>query len=378
MEAGTSGKRPRLEDFLGGSVDDDPSMEKKVRFPKGKKARKGDGRLPVASDNVGNDDDDFAPPMDPALAAKERATRRIRNREDAVVGEQVHVGALHDIVSRSEVTYEEDINFEDDGVVFEPFNLNQEREEGYFDDAGNFVEYVRKNDIKDAWLDSIDVEPKFTEKNHETSGNEEEEYHDISADDVGKIKRNIANTLQPGETVIQALKRLKGNSTDKKEKMSDENKRLFDQLTEDAMKLMENGEYNVYYEKQETFDREAEGYERLAHAKANEAKFDMFGDDDDEASTNPELDVKSTSVNPGTVTSNADASVGAENDYVYDESSGYYYSSNLGYYYDPVSGYYCSATSGKWFSYNEQTGAYDEIQDTATTTQGAAPAAVAN
>ncbi|KOM54531.1 hypothetical protein LR48_Vigan10g042300 [Vigna angularis] len=53
------------------------------------------------------------------------------------------------------------------------------------------------------------------------------------------MKRRISNVLEPGETVLQALRRLKGNS-DRKAKMSDETKVVFDQLTEDAMKLMEN------------------------------------------------------------------------------------------------------------------------------------------
>jgi len=42
---------------------------------------------------------------------------------------------------------------------------------------------------------------------------------------------------------LQALRRLKGNS-DRKAKMSAEAKIIFDQLTEDAMKLMEDGEYS--------------------------------------------------------------------------------------------------------------------------------------
>lgn len=44
--------------------------------------------------------------------------------------------------------------------------------------------------------------------------------------------------------VLQALRRLKGNSGGRKEKMSETTKRTFDQLTEDAMKLMENGDYS--------------------------------------------------------------------------------------------------------------------------------------
>ncbi|RWW07671.1 hypothetical protein GW17_00028933 [Ensete ventricosum] len=90
------------------------------------------------------------------------------------------------------IMWQDNANFEDDGIPIEPFNLKQEREEGYFDANGNFVEYARQNEIK----------------------------------------------------IIQALKRLKGTSTDKKGKMLDATKQIFDQLTEGAMKLMENGDYS--------------------------------------------------------------------------------------------------------------------------------------
>ncbi|KOM52184.1 hypothetical protein LR48_Vigan09g084300 [Vigna angularis] len=66
---------------------------------------------------------------------------------------------------------------------------------------------------------------------------------DLSSKDIAVMKRRIANVLEPGETVLQALRRLKGNS-DRKAKMSAEIKAVFDQLIEDAMKLMENGEYS--------------------------------------------------------------------------------------------------------------------------------------
>lgn len=39
-------------------------------------------------------------------------------------------------------------NFEDDGILMEPFNLKHEREEGYFDADGNFVEYIGENKTK--------------------------------------------------------------------------------------------------------------------------------------------------------------------------------------------------------------------------------------
>jgi hypothetical protein len=38
----------------------------------------------------------------------------------------------------------------------EPFNLREERERGYFDESGNYIEY-RFEDTRDAWLDAIDA-----------------------------------------------------------------------------------------------------------------------------------------------------------------------------------------------------------------------------
>ena len=45
--------------------------------------------------------------------------------------------------------------------------------------------------------------------------------------------------------IIQALKRLKSTSTDNRGRMTEGTKRIFDELTEAAMKLMENGEYSM-------------------------------------------------------------------------------------------------------------------------------------
>jgi hypothetical protein len=43
---------------------------------------------------------------------------------------------------------------EEGGIQFEPFSLKQEREEGYFDESGNYVERKTDEDDKDAWLAS--------------------------------------------------------------------------------------------------------------------------------------------------------------------------------------------------------------------------------
>lgn len=44
--------------------------------------------------------------------------------------------------------------FNEAGIAFEPFHLKKEREEGYFDADGNYIQY-KLDEVKDAWLDSL-------------------------------------------------------------------------------------------------------------------------------------------------------------------------------------------------------------------------------
>ncbi|GMI88356.1 hypothetical protein like AT5G09390 [Hibiscus trionum] len=402
--------------FLEDQDSSKPPAQKRARFPKGKKVKPGE-EVPNRVDI----EDDAGDLKNPRLAAKERAKRRSQITTELFAEDGR--GMLND-VSAAEISYEDNENFIDDGVQIEPFNLKKEREEGYFDAEGNFVEYVADKEIKDAWLDSVEADVKYTGKASVTTNGEDNEVaaQDLSAQDIGKIKRRIADVLEPGETVLQALRRLKGTSNNRKEKMSAETKRVFDQLTEDAIKLMENGDFNVYHEKQEVFQREAEGYEKLAlvrdkslsadagqnnshpnlgsdvptdanypgetssvlsdsavgisnsniaavEASGNAAdSYDMFADDDNDENIKPSsepnstADIQSSSEAVNTFPETGDV----HNDYVYDESSGYYYSSTLGYYYDPSTGLFCSAVSGQWYSFNEATGTYDEVKEVAS------------
>ncbi|CAJ1963493.1 unnamed protein product [Sphenostylis stenocarpa] len=376
---------------------------KRVRFPKGRKVKPGDEV--VEKGNVEEGDVDLLNPQAAAKAAAKAAKERAkqRNQITAELFSEGTGGIVNDF-SVAEVTYEllcidlllgprkdrqamigdilwqDNENFVDDGIQIEPFNLDKEREEGYFDAAGNFVEYVRENEIKDAWLDNIEVDPKYAALKSVPTNDEDDETPDLSSKDIGIMKRRIADVLEPGETVLQALRRLKGNN-DRKAKMSAETKIVFDQLTEDSMKLMENGEYNVYHEKREVFDREAEGYEKLAQAKegtsnqhltSGEASndgddYDMFADDDEHNTSKPSTDQSNAVSQSSSDAINSCTEGGAmQNDYVYDESSGYYYSSSLGYYYDPNTGLYCSAASGQWYSFNEETSTYEEVDEVAS------------
>ncbi|KAL5201879.1 hypothetical protein ABZP36_036233 [Zizania latifolia] len=400
MEPPRGTKRPIPADD-GGDDDDDGALsgERKPRFPKGKKAKYRDPNAAAAAGGIDS-------LINPELAAERRARRRHRKDEDDQKGAAADVRGF-------EVRYEDSAHLVDDGIRLEPFNLEQEREEGYFDENGNFVEYARGNDIKDAWLDSVEVDTKYAAKVQKKK-DKEEEFQDLSSDDIGKIKRRIANMLEPGETIIQALKRLKNTSSDKRGKMPEGTKRIFDELTEAAMKLMENGEYNVYSDDRETFDREAAGYERLARARLglpeveedifadsaedktisslldmgpgpsvantstttttsneDDSNFDMFGvnDDNNDVPHDSDANTVGSGSNPEQVPQDTSETSGAEkddngsvgSDYIYDPTSGYYYSSSTGYYYDSTSGCYCSASTGTWYSYDEQTATYKEI-----------------
>ena len=44
--------------------------------------------------------------------------------------------------------------FNEAGIAFEPFHLKKEREEGYFDADGNYIQF-KLDEVKDAWLDSL-------------------------------------------------------------------------------------------------------------------------------------------------------------------------------------------------------------------------------
>ncbi|KAL1196299.1 SUPPRESSOR OF ABI3-5 [Cardamine amara subsp. amara] len=341
-------KRPFLED----EDSNKQPPEKRIRFPRGKK---GKPEQLLEEEAVAR--------REARIAAKERA--KIRNQNTA----ELFIEDENDDIDESGETYEDDGNRTEDGIQIEAFSLDREKEEGYFDADGNFVEYVREKEVKDAWLDSIAIDPMYmgrsaakdTEKDEDNEN--EKAVDDLSQEDIGVMKRRIANLLEPGETVLRALKRLKGNSNNRKEKMTSETKLIFDQLTEDADKLIQNGDYNVYHEEQEVFEREAEGYERLAQAREK----DMFGDDEDAPDPSSGLPSGPTSgaqLNADSTTAETGAlqhGYTSGSDYVFDESSGYYYSSSLGYYYDPNTGLYCSATTGKWYKYDDETKEYEEV-----------------
>eukprot|EP00898_Chlorokybus_atmophyticus_P003338 jgi/Chlat1/4004/Chrsp26S04078 len=352
-ETGGKKRRVRFEEegigIVGDEDDSAPAGPRTELFPKGRKGRKGD--LLGADDDTGP-----VKGVDPQLAAKRRALAR--KHRDALDDT-----SIPDDISRAEEDDpEEAVN--DAGVPMDPFHLKNEREEGYFDAHGNYVEYRLEKDIHDAWLDTAEVDETLAERvrqQHAAEQAAEDEARDMTRADVAAVKRRIADALEPGETVMAALRRLGGNrerslrpGQAKKPgtghaSLSDRNKALFNQLTEDAATLMDSGEYNVYSDKQETFDREAAGYEAILRMQQT-VPGDIFADADEDAG--PAVPVQSSNA---VASSNASAS-----GYTYDVTSGYYYNSSLGYYYDPSTGLYGNPATGTWYAYDESKNEYTE------------------
>ncbi|KAL0033686.1 hypothetical protein WJX77_000584 [Trebouxia sp. C0004] len=84
---------------------------------------------------------------------KEEASDRATLQYDNMQGIE-DTSILEDLAEAEEVYDKPDQAFNEAGVAFEPFHLKKEREEGYFDADGNYIQY-KLDEVKDAWLDSL-------------------------------------------------------------------------------------------------------------------------------------------------------------------------------------------------------------------------------
>ncbi|EFJ49774.1 hypothetical protein VOLCADRAFT_89573 [Volvox carteri f. nagariensis] len=90
--------------------------------------------------------------LDPALAA----TRRARFRAEASRMQLLEDTSMPDDLAAAEEDYDEPEElYNEEGIPMEPFHLRAEREAGYFDAEGNYLEYRLEAEDTDAWLESI-------------------------------------------------------------------------------------------------------------------------------------------------------------------------------------------------------------------------------
>lgn len=192
---------------------------------------------------------------------------------------------------------------------FVPFNLNSEREEGYFDADGNYIEYKVDEDESDEWLKGVDADEKFATGGKKSSSHMvlSKDHDELSEVQIARMKGELAGYLQPRETVLQALKRLgSSGGTNLNIKRSQaglvsgkvrskggnrvgsnatstvalEHQSAFAKITELSSTLMSNGEYDVYNLEKESFERAARLFVPVRFCSEDKRGVaDMFADD---------------------------------------------------------------------------------------------------
>jgi len=150
----------------------------------------------------------------------------------------------------------------DDGEKIEPFNMNDEFEEGDFDESGYYTLKKNSNESHDPWLDSITIKDvqKAKEAQERLNARMEEDTQTVNHP-KSKLLKDILLILRPKETTLQALKRLGGkgnkpgqnknkkNESEKDERTEEQKKRdleHFDTLTEYSYQLMSKGVPEIY------------------------------------------------------------------------------------------------------------------------------------
>ncbi|KAL7680667.1 putative CD2 antigen cytoplasmic tail-binding protein 2/Lin1 [Plasmopara halstedii] len=167
------------------------------------------------------------------------------------------------------------------------FDMDEEKDEGHFDDDGNFVWDIESKKLQEeAWLENISEQQMSAAMNaksrREYCGEQEEE---TMTEEEAVV--TLATLLQPSETVLQALKRL-GSKKSMRVRSGDKRKRVqrcenesaqtleekyqFEHVTEAADFLMRLGDVGVYSKTNEEFISEKKLWRREHLAQPREGK----------------------------------------------------------------------------------------------------------
>jgi CD2 antigen cytoplasmic tail-binding protein 2 len=212
-------------------------------------------------------------------------------------------------------------NLNEVGEVLEPFNLNAEREEGHFDENGNYV-WRKNEDRPDEWLQSMGGEAGMEEAIGQAAAAQRKQRLEIAArhaleeaeakeaaaaagsggglgsssnDPTALLRELVSLLAKPEETVVRALKRLapakrgfqpkgsssssssgpgrkggSGDATDQTPADEEQQRVSFARVTECADRLMGGGEVNIYHMSRDELE---DKLDQLDDAAATMAEF---------------------------------------------------------------------------------------------------------
>ena len=252
-----------------------------------------------------------------AIEDATRARKRARNGGDELEKDE------------DEEKYRVSDKDEEDEQKMDRFDMSKEEQEGYFDpETGNYVEYKKEKKLaEDSWIDETTKEEyeKFKTikpssqrlMEAEKAAEEDEEIkYDQTEEGVAKLKRQLAELLEgPTETALKAIKRVGGGSEgpgsnnknkyvskqkskkeskngtkeqqrQKNSKLEGENKKIFDEITAIASRLVTAGEYGAYTIEKQMLEKSANLVLNLeAKTTYEDAEDDMFADSNNDERT---------------------------------------------------------------------------------------------
>ncbi|KAK9865900.1 hypothetical protein WJX84_002963 [Apatococcus fuscideae] len=140
------------------------------------------------------------------------------------------------------------------GMPMEPFNLDQEREDGFFTAGGGYVER-NQADSRDAWIESLEDQGEIQGADSDATvakparppGNQPEvsEPPGLSGAELSRERDLLVAALAPSETVAEALRRLQ-----------DADRGMFERVTEAAEALVDSGDIGLYEAPREVLQRQ--------------------------------------------------------------------------------------------------------------------------
>ncbi|XP_033748039.1 CD2 antigen cytoplasmic tail-binding protein 2-like [Pecten maximus] len=247
-------------------------------------------------------------------------SRRFKGKHSLDSDEEDDDATKYDVMPEDEIEGQEDSTIDRDGEIqITPFNMKDELEEGHFDKEGTYI-YDKKKEIQDSWMDNIDwvkVKEQPLSKTYSEDDSEEEVINEES------IFKEMLQYLNPGETIMKALKRLGGKDGKsqsasqrwkaKKQKLavSDEqneqnikDKENMLKLTGLANQVMHTGNMEVY---EMTYEKISYELKKFEDSKPKPVSIPEGMDDDDALDMFAEsLDKEEAEKSSGTKSSNSE------------------------------------------------------------------------
>ncbi|TPX64368.1 hypothetical protein SpCBS45565_g05924 [Spizellomyces sp. 'palustris'] len=161
-------------------------------------------------------------------------------------------------------------DYNESGIKITPFNMEEEMEEGNFDEAGHYIQKKDEHRMHDRWLQGVTKEEiekaKAAHDRQQDRMKALKDEEDNEMDNPDRIWLKVLSLMQPGESIPRALRRLAGNkpkvprnkwkknkkSTDEattpveEDPQAEERKKDLDHLTTYANQLLTVGALDAY------------------------------------------------------------------------------------------------------------------------------------